>query len=368
MKIAIFHNFMDNIGGAEIVVLSLARGLEADIYTTSIDEEKIRLMGFADIIPRIKSIGKVPVNAPFRHQLSLWKFRRLNLGRQYDFYIIAGDWAMSGAVNNKPNMWYVHSPLNELWQYKDYIREELLVPWKRPLYDMFVWFNRKLTLAYAKHVGIWVCNSKNSQTRIQNFYKKQAAVINPPVDTKKSTYHPHKNYWLAVNRLFNNKRIDIQLKAMAKLPQEKLIIVGSFEKGAKQFEAYKAYIESIKPENVEIMHWVDVAQLRMLYAECKGFITTARDEDFGLTPIEAMAAGKPVIAPNEGGYKESVISGVTGILIDDIDEYKLAAAMKEIGGNAESYKDACIARAKEYDTEIFVDKIRGVINKRSDVV
>ena len=112
-KIAIFHNFMDNIGGAERVGLILARELKADFYTTNIDEEKIKKMGFSNI--KLKSIGKVPINAPFRQQIALWRFRLLNLKNKYDYYIIDGDWAMSGAVKNKPNLWYVHSPIREIW-------------------------------------------------------------------------------------------------------------------------------------------------------------------------------------------------------------------------------------------------------------
>ncbi|MDP2684848.1 MAG: glycosyltransferase [bacterium] len=358
MKIAVFHNFMDNIGGAEMVALTLARGLYADVYTTNIDEEKITKMGFGDVLPRIHSLGRIPVNAPFRHQLALWKFRRLNLGKQYDFYIIAGDWAMSGAVNNKPNLWYVHSPLNELWHWKDYVRQELLNWWKRPLFDAWVWWNRRLSLRYAKHVGVWVCNSQNSKERIKKYYGKEATIIYPPIATGEYAYKPYKNYWLSVNRLLKHKRVDLQVKAFAQLPNEKLIIVGSYEKGARQFESYKKYIESIRGGNVEIIHFADDKKLKELYAECKGFIATAIDEDFGMTVVEAMAAGKPVVAPNEGGYKETVIDGITGKLINNIDVDKLVKAIKEIEGDPEKYKNACLERAKRFDTNNFINKIK----------
>ena len=72
VKIAVFHNFLDNIGGAEMVSLTLARELNADIYTTNVDREKIEKMGFTDVTQRIFSVGKVPVNAPWRQQLALW--------------------------------------------------------------------------------------------------------------------------------------------------------------------------------------------------------------------------------------------------------------------------------------------------------
>ncbi len=362
MKIAIFHNFMDNIGGAEVVTLTLARDLKADLYTTNINPDKIKKMGFSGI--RIISLGKIPVNAPFRHMLAFHKFRKLNLGKKYDFYIISGDWAMSGVVNNKPNMWYMHSPLNELWQFKDYVREKVLAPWKRPVYDIWVMLYRWLNKRYLRDAQILVANSENTRSRCRKYYGRDAVVINPPIETSNYHYKPHKDYWLSVNRLITHKRIEIQMKAFAKLPEEKLIIVGSYEKGARQFEDYRRYVESLKPKNVKIINWVDQKEMIDLYANCKGFITTARDEDFGMTPIEAMASGKPVIAANEGGYKESVIDGVTGKLIDNINPDKLAEAIIEIGKNPEKYKDACINRAKKFDTKEFIRKIKEQIGAK----
>ena len=363
MKIAIFHSFMDNIGGAEIVTLFLSRGLDADIYTTNIDIEKIKKMGFEDLTSKIKSIGKIPKTAPFRQQLALWKFRKLNLEKKYDFYIISGDWAMSGVVNNKPNMWYVHSPLNELWAFKDYVRNTLLSWWKKPIYDIWIWFNRILTIKYSKHVKIWVCNSNNTKERIKKYYGAKATIINPPVDIIKHNINiKSDNFWLSVNRLSVAKRVEIQIKAFSKLSNEKLIIVGSYEKGVKQFENYKDYIKQIKSNNVEIINWVNNKDLINLYDTCKGFITTAKDEDFGMTPIEAMASGKPVIAPNEGGYKESILNNKTGILIDDINEDKLVKAIEEINKelniNPKKYTDICFKQAQKFDIEEFIKKIK----------
>lgn len=363
MKIAVFHNFLDNIGGAEVVALTLAQKFDADLYTTNIDETKIKQMGFAEVLPRIKSIGRLPRNAPFRQQLALWKFRRLNLGNKYDFYIIAGDWAMSGAVNNQPNLWYVHSPLNELWQFKGYISKEILNWWKRPIFEIWVWLNRRLTLRYAKSVGQWVCNSKNTQSRIGKFYGMKAEVINPPVDLEKYSYKENGDFWLSVNRLVRHKRIELQMRAFEKLPNKKLIIVGSYERGARQFEIYRKYLDSIKPENVEILNWVEKDRLIDLYSRCKGFITTAKDEDFGMTVIEAMASGKPVVAPNEGGYRETVTT-LTGILIDDIDVGKIVEAVKKININPSAYKNSCLESAQHFGVNKFVEKIGLLIREQ----
>jgi glycosyltransferase involved in cell wall biosynthesis len=372
MKIAIFNSFLENIGGAEIVTLTMARELKADIYTTNIDKDKIEKMGFADIIPRIYSIGKVPKQAPFRHQFTFWRFRKLNLSKKYDFFIISGDWAMSGAVNNHPNLWYAYSPLNELWEFKNYIKDSVLSPWKKPLYEIFVWINRKLTLKYAKFVDSFAADSKNVRDRLKKYYNKDSVTIYPPTDISKYYCLPHKNYWLSVNRLITHKRIELQMKAFKELPDEKLIIVGSYEKGARQFEGYRKYIESIRPKNVEIISWVDDENLKKLFAECKGFITTAKDEDFGMTPVEAMASGKPVIAPNEGGYKETIIDGETGILIDDINTEKLVKNIEKLSADIkkdpQKYHTSCLNKAKEFSTDIFISEISNVIKDKLNIL
>jgi glycosyltransferase involved in cell wall biosynthesis len=359
-KIAIFHNYMDNIGGAEMVGLTLARDLKADFYSTNIDKEKIKKMGFDKI--KFYSIGKIPINAPSRQQIALFKFRVLNLKKKYDFYIIDGDWAMSGAVNNHPNLWYVHSPIREIWDAYEYTRNKI-VPWyARWPFDVWVKFNRYLNKKYIKSVEKIACNSINTQNRIKKFLGREAIVINPPIETSKFHYKKNGDFWLAVNRLFAAKRVDIQMKAFEKLPNEKLIIVGSYEQ-SKHFKQYAGHIKKIKPKNVQILSWVNAGRLRDLYANCKGFITTSMDEDFGMAPVEAMASGKPVIAPNEGGYKETVIPNKTGILIDNINENKLVEAIKIMRKNPKKYKIACLKQAKKFDTKVFIKKIKELIEK-----
>lgn len=365
MKIAIFHNFIDNIGGAEIVALTLARELKADIYTTNIDKEKIIKMGFSDVVSRVHSIGKVPLNAPFRQQITLWRFRSLKL-KGYDLYIIAGDWAISGAVHNKPNLEYFHSPLNEIWEFKDFIRNNWVNPLKRPLYDVWVEYNRRLYRDYFKHVEKKVCNSENTRSRIKKYLGSDAKVVYPPVETSRFKFKKYGNFWLSVNRLFNHKRVDMQMKAFSKLRDEKLIVVGSYEQ-SRHFLRWVDYIKKIKPENVKILSFVSDGKLRELYSCCKGFITTAMNEDFGLTPVEAMASGKPVVACNEGGYKETVVNGETGILIDNIDSDNLVEAIKRMSKllkeNPRKYKSACLKRAREFDVKIFMKKMEEEIKK-----
>jgi len=356
-KIAIFHNSLDNIGGAEIVDLILAREINADIYTTNINKKMIKKMGYKEVLPRIFSIGKVPLNAPLRQELINWKFRKLDLKNKYDFYFIAGDWAMSSAINNKPNLWYVFSPTREIWDLKDFIRK-IDVPWYLNwLFDLWVLVRRFLFKKDIKHVGKIISTSNNVQERMKKYFHLNSKIIYPPVETSKFRYKKNGDFWLSVNRLIDHKRVNIQLRAFSRLPNEKLLIVGSYEK-SRHFRKHANKIKKMSPKNVEILSWVDEKKLIDLYANCKGFITTAKNEDLGMTPIEAMASGKPVIAPNEGGYKETIIDGKTGILIDNINPDKLVDAIKIISKNPFKYKKECEKQAKKFDTKIFIEEIK----------
>jgi glycosyltransferase involved in cell wall biosynthesis len=110
------------------------------------------------------------------------------------------------------------------------------------------------------------------------------------------------------------------------------------------------------PRNVEIRNEVSEEEIIDLYARCKGLICTALDEDFGLTPLEAMASGKPVVAVNEGGFKETVVHGKTGLLVGT-DRDELATAVRAVSKEPEKYRVACVERAKEYDTQVFLRKL-----------
>lgn len=360
MKIAIFHNFMDNIGGAEYTDLILARELKADIYTTNIDKEKIRKMGFST--KNIFSIGNIPLNAPLRQEAAYWKFRKLNLKNKYDLYIIAGDWAMSATRHNHPNVWYVYSPTREIWDLYEYTKDNLIPEHKKLLFSLWVKIRRKINKHDVKYVDKIISISKNVQRRVKKYLNRNSSVIYPPTETSNYRHKKHKNYWLSVNRLITHKRVDMQIKAFQNLPKEKLIIVGSYEK-SKHFQKYAEYINKIKSNNVKIISWIDNKKLIKLYSECKGFITTSKDEDYGMTPLEAMASGKPVIAPDEGGYKETVINNKTGLLIENISAEKIILAVNEINKNPEKYKSSCLKQAKKFDTRIFINKFKEIIKK-----
>ncbi len=349
MRVAVLSSYLDNIGGAEKVSLTIARELKADVYSTSVDQSMISRQGFR-IKP--KSIGEVPASPPFRQQLTLSRFRKLKL--DHDFFIISGEWAISAAVNNKPNLWYVHSPARELWDLYSYKRKNLSA-WQRPLFDLWVKYNRKLNLKYAGEVETIVSNSKNVQERVRKYLGRESSVIHPPVDTKNFCYKKPAGYWLSVSRLLPQKGIEVQLDAFRKLPDERLIIVGSYDRTKRR---YAKHLKKVAFDNVSFLDNVSAEKIRALYSECIGVITTSMDEDFGLTAVEAMASGKPVIAPASGGYRETIIDGITGSLLENAEPKTLIQEIKAIGNNPQSYRNACLARAKKFDTSIFVKKLK----------
>ena len=162
-----------------------------------------------------------------------------------------------------------------------------------------------------------------------------------------------KGYWLSVGRIDKWKRIELQIEAFRKMPDKKLFIVGKI---------YPQYEEVVKnaPNNVSFITNVNESTLIGLYSECEGFITTAIDEDFGITPLEAMASGKPVVATKEGGYLETIIDGHTGILVSpDVDE--IVQAVNKISEDPEQYKEACEAQARRFDYIVFKEKINKLV-------
>lgn len=217
----------------------------------------------------------------------------------------------------------------------------------------------------VENIDYIVTNSEYTKSRINKIYNRDSSVVYPPVDDSFfSDSDILGDYWISINRLVRHKRIEIQLEAFEKIPSEKLIIVGGFDLDSSQ---YVKTLYSKLPTNVSHEGFLDDEELQNILKHSKGFITTAKNEDFGMSAVEAMAAGKPVIAPNEGGYKESVINNETGILIDNLDSDKLKDAILKISDelkeSPDKYRSACIERAKEFSTENFVRGIEKEIQK-----
>ncbi len=363
MKIAIFHDYIDTIGGGEKLVLTLARELNADVITTDINKDSIKKMEFDDV--DIISLGKTVKLPPLKQISASIKFASCDFSKRYDFFIFSGNWAPFAAKKHKPNLYYCHTPVRAFYDTYDLLlqRQSLLI---RPIFIVWVTVHESISKYYINYVERIVANSKNTQSRIKMYLGRDAKIIYPPIDVRKYGFKEFGDFWLSVNRLYPEKRIDLQIETFRSMPDEKLIIVGSFAEG----DHSSKYVEKIRqdlPKNVELRSNVSEKDLICLYSKCRGFIATAIDEDFGMAPIEAMASGKPVIAVKEGGYLESIIDRKTGIFIEpNVDS--MTNTMKIISENGKNYRKECEEQAKKFDKSIFIKNIKEIIEDHKKII
>lgn len=357
MKIAIFHDYFGAIGGGEKLVLMLAKYFNADVITTDLNIESIKKMGYSDT--HIISLGNTSKVPPLKQISASLLFATCDFSKKYDFFIFSGNWAYFAAKKHKPNLYYCHTPTRAFYDLYDtfLMRQPFIVS---VFFRIWVRLHRPASEYYLSHVCKIATNSKNTLQRINKYFQRDAEVIYPPVETSKFTCKEYGNFWLSVNRLYPEKRVELQIDAFREIPEEKLIIVGGYSEGDHAKSYAKNVINNL-PENVKLLGEVSEAELLDLYSRCKGFICTAMDEDFGMTPVEAMASGKPVVAVNEGGFKETVVDGKTGLLIN-ADVQSVMEAVKFISREPESYRNSCIEQAKHFDLSIFNEKIKNVVS------
>jgi glycosyltransferase involved in cell wall biosynthesis len=356
MRVVIFHDYFGMIGGGEKTVLTLAKALDADVVTTDINKEKVEKMGFKDI--NFISLGETVKIPPLKQISASFKFACCDFSDKYDFFILSGEWVLFAARKHHPNLWYCYTPVRAFYDLYDTFlsRQSFIVS---PFFKVWVAIHKPMYRHYTEYVDRIIAISENTRQRIENYLHRESIIIYPPIDISNYTFKCFGDFWLSVNRLYPEKRVELQIEAFKQMPEEKLIIVGGYAKGDHALK-YAERIGHNLPENVKLLGEVTEEELIDLYAKCKGYITTAMDEDFGMTPIEAMAAGKPVIAVKEGGYLESVVDGVTGMLVE-ADVESIVEAVGIISKEPEVYKDASMKKANIFDKSVFIKKMKDVI-------
>jgi len=358
LRIAILGGGIDVVGGGERVGLEMANALDADIVVANYDKNVLNTLDFLEKTPNIISFEKkLPQRMPFSTIAAINFFKSLDLRDDYDFFI-GGPISMYAFKKHRPNLLYLNTPPRELYDMyyiviegqKNLIRRISASLWC----GLYRIFDRRFVKKYIRYIA---CNSHNVRNRIYKIYQKYATVIYPPVHTELYFCKPSEGYWLSVNRLHPWKRIELQIEAFRRLPHKDLYIVGETSD-----EKYAEWLKKIAPRNVKFLGKVSEKMLRSLYSRCEGHITTAIDEDFGLTPLEAMASGKPVVATKEGGYLETVLDGITGRLVPP-DPVEIAKAIEEIAEGEGSYEEACMKRAKLFDYSVFKEKINTLVRE-----
>jgi len=359
MKIALVHDRLTGLGGSERVALTLAETFKAEVYTAKYDLKKtypeFRNFQIYEVNP-VPDFS-APQTRPLAWMLDAINFLKLGKLKEYDYIITSGQFAHFASVQNPNNIWYCHTPNRAIYELREKVRLRLSAVWK-PTFDLWVKFWKPCDQNSIKHVHKIVVNSENTRNRVKKFYNRSADVVYPPVDIKKFYNKPSENYWLSVQRIEPEKRIEIQLEVFKKLSDENLVIIGKSEYEGTYQEKINNLIEQLP--NVTWKKETSDRELVEFYSKCKGVIQTAHDEDFGLVPVEAMASGKPCIAVDEGGFRETIIHGKTGLLIKKPYVKNFVNIIK----NFKKYEfdpKLCKKRAQDFSKEKFIKKIKNLL-------
>ena len=372
MKVAIAHDYIKEYGGAERVLEALTEIFpDAPIYTAFYDKKGTAYRHFKHkkIIP--SWVQDIPffvnkLHSPLRFLAPfIWESFDLS---EYDVVISSASWYVTKGFKKHFDkshfieICYCHTPPRWLYGYNTSVNFQKYALVR--IYAAIVGhFMRLYDFKAAQKVNYFIANSSEVAERIKKFYRRDSTVIYPPAELddrglKMENRKSSKNYYLIVSRLVGAKGLDLAVDAALKMGF-KLKIAGS--PAGYYFKQNK--LREKAQGQVEFLGQVTDVELVKLYKGAKAFLATAYDEDFGITPVEAMSVGTPVIAFNGGGYKETVINGKTGLLFDDYSADGLCKAIEKFEGLKISYKD-CINQAQKFSKERFVKEIKDFLNSK----
>ncbi len=355
-RIALVHDWITRRGGAERVLDVLHQVWpEAPIYTSLYNPAMFPEFAEAEVKSTWLNYIKL---AQKKHQLFAvprgWVYRTIDLS-DYDI-VVSSCSAESKYVKTGPNtlhICYCYTPIRYYWSdYKWYLKHPpfgVLNPLVKFVLPALIGYLRKQDYKMAQKVDVFVTQSKYIQARIKKYYDRDSVVIHPPTPTKLFLDLKKKpgEYYLIVGRQVAYKRLDLAVEAFNKLGLP-LVIAGAGEEIAVQKKLAKS--------NITFLGFVPDGDLPQLYAGAKA-VLYPQEEDYGLVPIEAQAAGTPVIAFSKGGASETVVDGTTGVLFD---EQTTTGLIEAINRFVKLKFDPKVLRehAKKFDEEVFKRKIK----------
>ena len=355
MKLAIVHDYLIQMGGAERVVATMAQAFpEAPIYTSATDRDHLlpQFLGkqiinsWADRLPGIqKSFKKFFPVYPFAFR----SFKPIDADVAWISSSGFAKWirVKSGAKT----ICYCHTPPRFFWNSDGYVAAELGDSLAGRSAKVVLSLLRRWDYSCAQLIDRFVANSRCVQERIWDCYGRPSAVIHPPVEVERfSAAQEPENYYLVLSRLIGYKRIDLAIEAFNRLG-ERLIIIGDGPDRAR--------LEALAGSSISFLGRVSDAEINRYLERCRALIFPGL-EDFGIAAVEAQACGRPVIAFAGGGALETVIPGETGCLFKEQTTDALAEAVsrsKTVRWSAEQIR----ANALNFSKDIFLEKMRAVI-------
>ncbi len=331
MKVALAHDYLREYGGAERVLEALHEIFpEAPVYTAYCNQESLGENGkrFKDWDIRTSWFQKFPFANKLLSSFRLFApmmFESFDLS-EFDLVISSSSAAyLAKAVITKPetlHISYIHTPPRFLYGYvTSFNYKKNLIT--RVLGEVANHFLRIYDFEVSQRPDILIANSKNIQARIKKFYRRDSVVIYPPVDLqefrgKGKGERGKSEYFLVLSRLVRGKGVEIVVEACGKLGLP-LKVAGT---GPEMDNLKKlATTYNLQPKSgssqaslTTFLGWVSDEERIKLLQNAKALIVASEDEDFGITGVEAQAAGTPVIAPRSGGFLETVVDKETGLL------------------------------------------------------
>lgn len=351
MKTALVHDYLAQAGGAERVAAAFhVLFPDAPLYTSVYDRDAT-LPGFAEMDIRTSFLQRWPFSSRRFHKLALpyypAAFERFDF-TGYDLVLSSSSSFAKGIITPPEtcHVCYCHTPSRFVWRQQEYLSQNRSARAASSLLSAYVNSLRSWDVESAQRVDYFVANSYNVARRIRKFYHRDvAAVIYPPVETTK--FQPAGpaeigDHFLVVSRLLGYKRLDLAVEACTRrnLP---LRVVGIGPDLAR--------LKRLAGPTIQFLGRLPDEQVAREMARCKALIFPG-EEDFGITPVECMASGRPVIAYGAGGALETVVDQETGLFFPEQTMDALVHALEEI--DSYSFDPAALqARASCFDTSVF---------------
>ena len=367
MKTALLHYWLTNMRGGEKVLAALGEIFpEADVFTHAISQdmrEKVKVRGEGErwICPHVTEsfVARLPFGRKWpQAYLPLMPManRRFDL-EGYELIISSESGPIKGI--RKPagarHVCYCHTPMRYVWDMYDEYYQMAGLGGKIAM-KLFTPYLRKEDLKSAESVDTFVANSHFVADRIRRIYGREATVVPPPVDVDffKGSYEKG-DYYLLAGQLIGYKRPDLAIAACVKMGR-KIVVIGAGNQRAALERQYAAN------PLVTFLGRVSDEELKATYGGAKALLFPGL-EDFGIVPVEAQAAGTPVIAYGRGGALETVAENETGVFFSEQTDEALAAAIESFEAHAWS-PDTCRANAAKFSASVFAEKMRRVVGQR----